>query len=76
MTLSLPVPDLKGNVFRRTIYSPSLTVIDLMLTKLWRGYGGGGGGWDSKEAPLGLKGKANYKQGIAQRKCCRSTQDL
>ena len=37
MTLQLPIVDLKGNTFRRTIYPPSFTVIAFILAKLWRG---------------------------------------
>ena len=37
MTSSFPVADLKGNIFRRTIYSPSLIVIASIVAKVWRG---------------------------------------
>ena len=37
MTSSLPVADLKGNIFRHTIYPPSLIVIAFIVAKLWRG---------------------------------------
>ena len=35
MTSSLPVMDLKGNIFRHAIYTLSLIVVALILAKLW-----------------------------------------
>lgn len=34
MTSSLPVADLKGNIFRRHIHPPNVIVIALMLSEL------------------------------------------
>lgn len=40
MTSSLVVADLKGDIFRRTFYPPSLTVTAFIFAKLWRWDGG------------------------------------
>ena len=55
MMSSLCDADLKGDIFGRTIYPPSLTVMAFILAKLWRE----GEGTISPLAPKGTK-KARF----------------
>ena len=62
MTSSLPVLEIKGNFFGRTIYPQSLIVIALILAKLIRGGGGGGGNAKSSPTPTAPEDKTKKKR--------------
>ena len=62
MTSSLLVADLKGNLFGKSIYLPSIIAMALLVLEIWKGWG---------EAPLGhthiRRKKQNKKKPVIDR---------